>query len=90
MSLLGLALIVALLIPIFGLLLDSPLARALGTRLERGGGSTLPDEADLARRLDLVEGDVELLRHTVDELREENQFLQRLLEDRRALPPDGA
>lgn len=37
--------------------------------------------ADLTKRLDLLEGDVDILQHTVTELREENQFLQRLLDD---------
>jgi hypothetical protein len=93
MSLLGLALLVALSIPIVGLLLDSPIARALGKRLERGAPPEGAMSADLARRLELLEGDVEILQHTVGELREENQFLQRLLEesrDRSHLPPDGA
>jgi len=41
----------------------------------------------------LLEGDVELLQHAVNELKEENEFLQRLLEAGRGrgeLPPGGA
>jgi len=92
MSLLGIALLVALCIPIIGLLLDSSIARALAQRLERGAPVASPDDHDLQRRFDLLEGDVEMLQHAVQELREENQFLQRLLEDSRqrpALPSDG-
>ncbi len=92
MSLLGIALLVALCIPIIGLLLDSSIARALAQRLERRESPMEPLDNDLQRRFDLLEGDVEVLQHAVQELREENQFLQRLLEDSRhrpALPSDG-
>lgn len=92
MSIIGIALLVALCIPIIGLLLDSPIARALAQRLERGDTPTPIADTDLQRRFDLLEGDVEMLQHAVEELREENQFLQRLLEESRqrpALPSDG-
>ncbi|HET9065796.1 MAG TPA: hypothetical protein VFN22_08270 [Gemmatimonadales bacterium] len=92
MSLLGIALLVALCIPIIGLLLDSPIARAVAQRLERGTPTPSSGDQDLQRRFDLLEGDVEVLQHAVQELREENQFLQQLLEESRqrpALPSDG-
>lgn len=92
MSILGIALLVALCIPIIGLLLDSPLGRAIAQRLERGEPARPVDELDVRQRFDLLEGDVELLQHAVQELREENQFLQQLLEESRpkpVLPPDG-
>lgn len=95
MSIVGIALLVALCIPILALLVDSPIGRAIGARLERhpstpAGGEAL---ADMEKRLALLEGDVELLQRSVDDLREENEFLQRLLQEgqgRAALPPDGA
>lgn len=94
MSLVGTALLIALCIPIIALLVDSPIGRGIGRRLEgREPGADPDGAADLRRRLDLLEGDMEILQHTVEQLREENQFLQRLLEDgpsRPALPPDGA
>ncbi|MEZ4378430.1 MAG: hypothetical protein R3B35_09115 [Gemmatimonadales bacterium] len=94
MSLVGTALLIALCIPIIALLVDSPIGRGIGRRLEGRDGTADDGVAgELRRRLDLLEGDVELLQHTVEQLREENQFLQRLLEEgrsRSALPPDGA
>lgn len=94
MSILGIALIIALCIPIVALIVDSPIGRAVARRLE-----TPPDPAtrrdaavaDLHKRLELLEGDVELLQHATEELREENQFLRRLLEEggtRGRLPPE--
>lgn len=83
-SIISVVLIVALCIPIVALIVDSPIGRALGRRLEREPTpGTRRDAviADLTKRLDLLEGDVDILQHTVTELREENQFLQRLLDD---------
>lgn len=95
MSIVGLALLVALCIPIVALLVDSPIGRALGKRLERHPPEPAHGEAvaELEKRLALLEGDVELLQRSVDELREENEFLQRLLEEggrRDSLPREGA
>ncbi len=96
MTIVGLALLVALCIPIVAILSDSPIGRALAERLQRKGANPEPPlEAaeDLERRLQLLEGDVELLQHAVDELKEENEFLQRLLEEGprgTQLPPGGA
>jgi hypothetical protein len=87
---LGLILLFALLIPTVGILVDSPIGRALARRLG-GEDAPHPDLAALARKVDLLEGDVDDLSRAVDQLREENQFLQRLLEDqpptRPTLPP---
>ncbi len=83
-SVISVVLIVALCIPIVALIVDSPIGRALGRRLEREPTpGTRRDAviADLTKRLDLLEGDVDILQHTVTELREENQFPQRLLDD---------
>lgn len=94
MSIVGMALLVALCIPLVAILLDSPVGRALGSRLERRPNPPPADPErleELERRLHLLEGDVEILQHTVTQLREESQFLQRLLEDgpdRPTLPRD--
>lgn len=95
MSIISVVLIVALCIPIVALIVDSPIGRALGRRLEREPTpGTRRDAviAELTKRLDLLEGDIEILQHTVTELREESQFLQRLLDDGsrppRTLPPE--
>jgi hypothetical protein len=88
MNFFALVLILALCIPIVAFLVDSPIGQGLGQRLARGGQPTPgedPEWSDALRRLQLLEGDVEILQHTVDELREENQFLRQLLEEGR--PP---
>ena len=77
---LGLIILVALMIPVVGILVDSPIGRALANRLG-GEVQTPPDLAALVRKVDLLEGDVDDLSRAVELLREENQFLQRLLED---------
>lgn len=85
-----LIIIVALMIPLMGILVDSPIGRAVARRLE-GGEPVPPDLAALTQKVDLLEGEVEELGRSVGQLREENQFLQRLLEDqssqRQKLPP---
>ncbi len=83
-------LLVALMIPILGIVVDSPIGRALARRL--GGDETpaSPGLADLARKVELLEAEVDDLNVSVQGLREENQFLQQLLEDgahRPQLPP---
>lgn len=90
MAFLGLILLVALLIPIMGIIIDSPIGKALARRLE--GPETVPATlADVARKVEVLETELEELQRTVTALQEENQFLQRLLEDqsgqRASLPP---
>jgi hypothetical protein len=89
MAFLGIILLVALMIPILGIVIDSPIGRAIARRLE-GPETIPPSSVDLARRLEAVESEVEDLQRSVQLLQEENQFLQRLLEDhsaRPAIPP---
>jgi hypothetical protein len=90
----GLVLLVALLIPIVGILVDSPIGRALARRLEGHPAEPPPALADLQRKVELLETEVEDLTRAVDALREEHEFVQRLLEDspnrqalRAPLPP---
>jgi peptidoglycan hydrolase CwlO-like protein len=88
MLFLGVLLLVALMIPIMGLVIDSPIGRAIARRVE--GPQELPANlADLARKVEALESEVEDLRSTVQTLQEENQFFQRLLEEnpRPTLPP---
>ena len=86
MMFIGLILIVALMIPIMAIVIDSPIGRALGRRLEGTEASAPPGLAELARKVDLLEGEVDDLQRTVQALQEENAFLQRLLEDTSARP----
>ena len=72
MSVIVLLVLVALLIPILGIVIDSPIGRAFARRLEG---------PDLAKKIELLEADVDDLTRSVQALQEENVFLQRLLED---------
>lgn len=59
MIFLGIILLVALMIPIMGIVIDSPIGRALGRRIE-GPEQVVPAPmADLIRRLEVVESEVE-------------------------------
>ena len=89
MSVIALFLLVALLIPILGIVVDSPIGRALARRLE-GPQETPPDVLALAKRVELLEAEVDDLNRGVQSLQDENAFLQRLLADpssRPTLPP---
>jgi hypothetical protein len=91
MSVIALILLVALLIPIMGIVLDSPIGRALARRLE-GAPPAPPALNDLVKKVDTLEAEVEQLNRTVESLQEETAFLHRLLADpsapsRSTLPP---
>jgi len=86
---LGVVLLVALMLPILSIVLDSPFGRALARRVD-GPETAPPPVADLAKRVDLLESEIEDLTRAVEGLKDENAFLQRLIEDapaRPALPP---
>jgi hypothetical protein len=89
MSVILLVLLVALMIPLIGIIIDSPIGRALARRLE-GPEATPPALIDLAKKVELLEAEVDDLARSVQTLQDENAFLQRLLEDpaqRLTLPP---
>jgi hypothetical protein len=89
MSVIALILLVALLIPIIGIVVDSPIGRALARRLE-GPQEIPPALTELAKKIDLLEAEVDDLTRSVQTLQDENVFLQRLLQDptqRATLPP---
>jgi hypothetical protein len=78
MSVIALFLLVALLIPILGIVVDSPIGRALARRLE-GPQETPPDVIALAKRVELLEAEVDDLNRGMQSLQDETAFLQRLL-----------
>jgi uncharacterized SAM-binding protein YcdF (DUF218 family) len=89
MSVIALFLLVALLIPILGIVVDSPIGRALARRLE-GPQQTPADLTELAKRVELLEAEVDDLARNLQSVQDENAFLQRLLSDptsRSTLPP---
>jgi hypothetical protein len=86
MAFLGIVLLIVLLIPIFAILTDSPLGRAAARRLE-GNTSTPPALDELAKRVELLEGELEEVTRNLETLQEEQQFFQRLLEEGGHRPP---
>lgn len=86
MAYLGIVLLIVLLIPIFAILTDSPLGRAAARRLE-GNTATPPALEELARRVELLEGELEEVTRNLESLQEEHQFFQRLLEEGGHRPP---
>ena len=85
----GIVVLLALMIPIAAIVIDSPVGRALARRLE--GPNRVPPEIEvLVKKMDLLETEVDELGRSVETLREENQFLQKLIEEspnRPQLPP---
>ncbi len=89
MGIVAVILVVALFIPVLAILLDSPMGRALGRRLE-GPQVAEPTVRELSRKVELLESEVDDLARGMQTLRDETAFLQRLLEEgspRRGLPP---
>jgi hypothetical protein len=96
MWILVVVLLVALMIPITAILVDSPLGRSFARRLEGGdgaeggaGGTGGAAVRRLERRVDVLETDLEELNRSISGMREELQFVQRLLEDPRKKKPDS-
>jgi len=91
MWLLVVVLLVALMIPITAILLDSPLGRSVARRLEGQGdgaaGAAGAGVRQLERRVEVLETDLEELNRSITGMREELQFVQRLLEDPRKKKP---
>jgi uncharacterized small protein (DUF1192 family) len=83
-----LILLVALMIPLLSVVLDSQLGRTLAALLERRVGSA--GGGELEHRVGVLEGEVDRLGREVRRLEEQNDFLQRLVAERpqasRALP----
>lgn len=91
MWIVGIILLIALLFPIIGIIVDSPIGRALARRLE-GPEQATPELAALAKKVDLLESEVDDLTRNVESLKEDNAFLTRLIEDApaRRLPPTSS
>lgn len=81
MQLILIVLLVALMIPLIAVILDSQLGRALAARLE-GRGSDSPAE----RRIATLEAELDRITRELQRLDEESEFLHRLLEEKR---PEG-
>ncbi len=89
MGIVAVILVFALMIPVLAIVFDSPIGRALARRVG-GPEEVTPGLADLARKVEMLEAEVDDLARGMEGLRDDNAFLQRLLEDggsRRTLPP---
>jgi hypothetical protein len=86
MTLLLIVLLVALMVTLTAVILDSQVGRAIAGRLERGEGRELVGGA----RINALEAEIERLNKEVNRLDEETAFLHKLLDSRTAkaeLPP---
>ena len=81
MWLFAVILLVALMIPIVAILADSPLGRSIAHRFEGRGDRDDGAVQVLERRIAVLESDIEDLSRSVVGMRDEIQFMQRLLED---------
>lgn len=75
-----LVVVLALLIPLIAVVLDSQLGRALAGRIE--SDRRLGGEETVARRVGQLEAEIERLNQEVLRLDEETTFLHRLLEEK--------
>ncbi|MDP3773092.1 MAG: hypothetical protein Q8Q85_02380 [Gemmatimonadales bacterium] len=77
-----LVIFVALMIPLTAVVLDSPVVRAWVDR-RHGGDVDSPNVGirDLAEKVGVLEAELEVVNRQVAQLQEEQQFLQRLIED---------
>lgn len=89
MWVLAVILIVALLIPVAAILVDSPLGKSVARRMEGRSDGPPPELRDVQRKVELLETELEDLNRSVAGMREELQFLQRLLEDPRRKKPQS-
>lgn len=90
MFFLGILILAVLLVPILAILIDSPIGRALAHRLEGQVEAAPPPLMELAKKVQLLEAEIDDLHRSVEGLQEENQFMQKLLGDggrRPTLPP---
>jgi hypothetical protein len=81
MFILSLVLVGALMVVLAAILVDSPLGRSWARRLEGpGNDAAATDLRELRRKVDLLEGEMDELRRSLGGMREEVQFVNRLLE----------
>jgi hypothetical protein len=77
----GAVVLIALLIPLTAIVLDSPVLRAWIERRHGGVGGTVPGVEQLSNRVADLEAELDTVTRQLAQLQDEHQFLQRLLED---------
>ncbi len=71
----------ALMIPLTAIVLDSPVVRAWVERMHGASGEEVGDLKELAKKVGVLEAELETLTRQLVQIQEEHQYLQRLLED---------
>jgi hypothetical protein len=77
----ALVVLVALMIPLSAVILDSPVVRAWAERHRHTGDAALPADKALVQKVDTLENELEVVNRELAQLKESQQFIQRLLED---------
>jgi hypothetical protein len=77
----GLVVLVALMIPLAAVVLDSPVIRAWADRRHGIGGAVPGDVKDLAKKVEMLENEMDAMTRQIGQLQDNQQFVQGLLED---------
>jgi hypothetical protein len=80
MLVLSIILMGALGIVLFAILVDSPLGRSWARRLEGSPEAGSAELQELKRKVDLLEGEMDEMRRSLAGMKDEVQFVNRLLE----------
>jgi hypothetical protein len=86
----------ALVVVLTTVIVDSPLARAWMERRIGGSPGEARDLKELSEKLGVLESELEVMARQIGQLQEEQQFLQRLLEEQtqrpapKSLPKSGS
>jgi len=80
---LSVILVGGLLVVLAAILVDSPLGRSWARRLEGPGPVGSAELQDLQRKVEVLEGEVDELTRSLTGMREELQFVNKLLDDPR-------
>lgn len=83
MLVLSVILVGALLVVLAAIVVDSPVARSWARRLEGSGQAGSAELSELQRKVETLEGEVDELSRSLTGMREELQFVNKLLEDPR-------
>ena len=81
--------LVALMIPLTAIVLDSPVVRAWVDRMHGGEIEGTPEVKELSKKVGIIEAELESVTRQLAQIQEEHQYMQRLLEDpaHRSPPP---